>query len=139
MTTSFAQGFPNALRPSPRITLRVRISWLALTIAVCVLASPPRVSAKEKKVPRIVTGAVLDENDNGIAGATVVLTDLQTGKKDAIYTKDGGLYQFSDLRANHDYEVQASYKGVSSEVRKASSFDTRNKIVLNLKIPPGKQ
>ncbi len=134
MTTSFAQGFPNALRPSTRVT--VRISWLlALIIAVCVLASPTRVSAKEKKVPRIVTGAVLDENDNGIAGATVALTDLQTGKKDAIYTKDGGLYQFSDLRANHDYEVQASYKGVSSEVRKASSFDTRNRIVLNLKIP----
>ncbi len=94
--------------------------------------------AKQKKVPRIVTGAVLDDRENAIVGASVVLTDLQTGKKVATYTKEGGLYQFSDLLPSHDYEVKAEYKDASSEVRKASSFDTRNRIVLNLKIGPPK-
>jgi hypothetical protein len=99
----------------------------------------PRLAAKEKKISRVVMGLVLDSADNGIVGAAVVLTDLQTGKKVAIFSEEGGRYQFADIKPTHDYEVQASYKGSSSEVRKASSFDARNKIVLNLKIPLPKQ
>lgn len=94
--------------------------------------------AKDKKISRTVTGAVLDESENGIVGASVVLTDLQTGKKNATYTKEDGRYQFNDLQPSHDYEVQANHKGLSSEVRKVSSFDDRNTIVLNLRIPPPK-
>lgn len=117
-----------------------RAAWLAAAavIMLCVLAAPCLV-AKEKKVPRVVTGAVLDEAENPIASAAVVLTDLETGKKTATYTKEDGLYFFSDLRLTRDYEVQASYKGMSSQVRKVSMFDNRNKIVLNLNIPPPKE
>lgn len=110
---------------------------LAVSIGSFGISAPP-LAAKQKKVPRRVTGVVLDQADNGIAGATVTMTDLQTGKKLAAYTKEGGQYEFSDLLESHDYEVQAEYKGASSEVRKASSFDTRNRIVLDLKIPPPK-
>ena len=78
---------------------------------------------------------LLDEADNGISGAVVELTDLQTGKKVAIFTEEGGKYQFSDLERNHDYEVKASYKGVPSEVRKASSLGEQQ-LILNLRIPP---
>ena len=95
-------------------------------------------AGKEKKVSRTVHGTVLDEANNGIAGATVSLTDLQSGKKLATYTKDDGQYQYSDLIPNHDYELQASYKGVLSEVRKVSSVDTRNRIVINFTFPPPK-
>ncbi len=95
--------------------------------------------AKEKKISRTVSGAVLDNSDNGIPGAAVHLTDLQTGKKVAAYSGDGGHYQFSDLQPSHDYEVQASYRGSSSEVRKVSSVDTRNRIVINLTIPATKE
>lgn len=113
--------------------------WLAVALAACVLGLSPRwLIAKEKKIPRMVTGVVLDANDNGIVGATVELTDIETGKKVAMFTQEGGRYQFSDIKPTHDYKVQASYKGSSSEIRKASVFDTRNKIVLNLKIPPPK-
>jgi hypothetical protein len=96
----------------------------------------PGALAKEKKViSRTVSGAVLDEADNGIAGATVQLTDLQTGKKVAIYSQEEGQYHFSDLQPRHDYEVQASFHGSSSAVRKVSSADIRNRIVINLTIP----
>jgi len=83
-------------------------------------------------------GTILDEANNGIAGATLSLTDLQTGKKLATYSKEDGQYQYSDLIPNHDYELQASYKGVLSEVRKVSSVDTRNRIVINFTFPPPK-
>jgi hypothetical protein len=94
--------------------------------------------AKEKKIQRIVAGTVLDAADNGVADATVMLTDLSTGKKTVVSSKEGGLYQFTDLLPSHDYEVQATYKGSSSETRQASSVDPRNRLILNLKIPPAK-
>jgi carboxypeptidase family protein len=94
--------------------------------------------AKEKKISRTVTGLVLDKDENGIPRATVTLTDLQTGKKLAIYAGDDGRYQFSDLDPRHDYEVQGNFQGVASEARKVSSFDDRNKFVINLRIPPPK-
>ncbi len=107
-------------------------------VLLALVVYPPPLIAKEKKIPRRVTGAVLDGSENGIPGASVALTDLQTGKKYAKYTGENGLYEFSDLDPHHDYEVQASFKGASSEARKVSSFDTRNKIVLNLRIPSSK-
>jgi len=113
---------------------------MAALVAVCSAAfAVPHLAAKEKKVvSRTVTGAVLDEADNGIVGATVQLTDIQTGKKYAAYSGQGGEYHFSDLKPTHDYEVQASFRGSSSEVRKVSSVDTRNRIVINLTVPSPK-
>lgn len=116
-----------------------RRRWLTIGVAALLwFLSGPAPLAKEKKVSRVVTGVVLDEDENGIVGATVELKDLQSGRKVAQVTQEGGKYQFSDLRPNHDYQVQAKYKGTSSEVRTVSSFDARNRIVLNLKIPPAK-
>lgn len=120
-----------------RLARELGFCALAVSIVSFGISAPP-LAAKQKKVPRRVTGVVLDQADNGIAGATVTMTDLQTGKKLAAYTREGGQYEFSDLLESHDYEVQAEYKGASSEVRKASSFDTRNRIVLDLRIPPPK-
>lgn len=92
--------------------------------------------AKESKPARVVSGVVSDKAENPISGAVVTLTDLQDGKKTATYTGQSGTYQFSDLQITRDYEVQATYKGISSRVRKVSSIDPRNRIVLNLRIPP---
>lgn len=111
--------------------------WLAVLAAVH-LAAPFGLAAKKKTVSRSVTGLVLDKDENGISGATVELTDLQSGKKLAISAQEGGHYKFSDLEPNHDYQVQATHKGLSSEARKVSSFDTRITFVINLKIEPPK-
>jgi len=92
--------------------------------------------AKEKKPPtRTVSGVVQDEQDNGIEGATIELTDVQTGKVLDIYSQEGGRYQFADLSPMHDYKIKATFKGSSSEERQASSFDPRTRLVINLTIP----
>src|SRR5581483_5414652 len=62
--------------------------------------------------------------------------DLQTGKSYSTYSQTDGTYHYSDLQPNHDYEIQAVYKGVASEVRQVSSFDTRMRLTVNLTIPP---
>ncbi len=89
------------------------------------------------KVPtsRTVSGMVMDAAENPIQGATIELTDLQTKKVLDIYSQQGGQYQFTGLRFDHDYTVKATYQGESSELRQVSSIDTRWHMVLNLTIP----
>lgn len=92
--------------------------------------------AKEKKPPsKTVTGVVLDNANNTLDGATVELTDLQSGKVLDIYSQQGGQYQFADLSLDHDYKIKAMYRGKSSEERQVSSIDTRTRPVMNLTIP----
>jgi hypothetical protein len=128
-------------RPGRAVRGRSRLlrnaAWLAILVQVLAF-SVTGLAAKQKKVSRSVSGVVLDKDENGIAGATVELTDLATGKKTAMFSEDGGRYKFADLEPTHDYELHATDKGLSSEVRKVSSFDARNTIVINLRIEPPK-
>jgi len=123
-------------------SLRARgAQFLAVSLAICVLASfPASVFAKQKKkISRTVTGVVLDDANNPIVGASVELTDVQTTKKVAIYSEEGGRYEFADLNPAHDYEIMALDKSISSDVHKVSMLDDRDKIVVILRIPPPKQ
>jgi hypothetical protein len=107
-------------------------------LAVAWLLHASGLAAKKQKGPttKTVSGMVMDKTENGIGGAEVTLKDLQTGKTIAIYAEANGQYQFSDLDPHHDYEIQASFKGVASETRQISTVDTRWKLVINLTIPP---
>jgi hypothetical protein len=97
----------------------------------------PGLAAKEKKPPtKTIAGAVVDGADNPIVGSTLELNDVQSGKKFAKYSEEGGKYQFADLDPKHDYEVQASFRGMSSEVRRVSSLDDRRIVVLNFTLTP---
>ena len=101
--------------------------------SICLLVvCLPRSSAKEKKpVTKTIAGAVVDGADNPIAGAAVELSDVQDNKKTAKYSQKDGKYQFTDLDPKHDYEVQASFKGMSSELRRVSTLDDRHLVVVN--------
>ena len=117
---------------------RTPLSALGMMVCVCLTVSlaQPASAKKREKPSRTVTGDVLDASNQGIDGATVELKDLRTGKTLAIYTQHGGKYSFSDLKESDDYQVKATYKGQSSEMRTASTFDDRMIITLNLHIPP---
>jgi hypothetical protein len=110
---------------------------LACAVVFLLIACAPRLLAKEKKpVTKTIAGAVLDGADNPIVGAAVELEDIQDNKKFAKYSQEGGKYQFTDLDPKHDYEVQVSFKGMSSEVRKVSSLDDRLIVVVNFTLTP---
>lgn len=109
----------------------------ALLLALCAFTwLAPGLGAKDKKPVRLVRGVVSDAAENPIGGAAVTLTDLRTGKKTATYTSEDGTYLFSDLEMTRDYEVQATFNNVDSRVRRVSTIDPRNKITLNLRVPP---
>jgi hypothetical protein len=107
-----------------------------LVLGTLVFGVSPCVAKKKQATSKTVSGQVLDPKDNGLDGASVALKDLQTGKTIEVYTENGGHYQFSDLRFDHDYEIQANYKGAKSETRQVSSFDTRARVVINFTFPP---
>lgn len=126
-------------RDESRSTLRKAASIATVLFLGTLILWPPEGFAKEKKPPtKTVSGVVMDEAGNGIEGATVELTDLQTKKVLEIYSQEGGQYQYADLMPSHDYTVKATFKGSSSEVRQVSSVDTRSRLVLNLTIPAAK-
>ncbi len=109
---------------------------LACASICLVVLCVPGLVAKEKKVTKTIAGVVLDAADNPVVGATVELNDVQVGKKFAKYSQESGKYQFADLDPKHDYEVQASFKGMTSEVRRVSSLDDRRLVVLNFTLTP---
>jgi hypothetical protein len=111
---------------------------LCAVLAVAWLLHASGLAAKKQKAPttKTVTGQVQDQAEKPIGGAEVTLKDLQTGKVVAIYAEANGQYQFTDLDPHHDYEIRASFKGLTSETRRVTSFDTRWKVVINLTIPP---
>jgi hypothetical protein len=109
---------------------------VAAFLLVCAPGLCPSGLAREKPpTTKTVSGVVLDEAQNGIEGATIELTDLQTGKLLAIYSQEKGQYSFSGLLPSHDYKIRATWKGASSEVRQVSSLDARMRVVMNLTIP----
>jgi len=112
-----------------------RTRWAAAMIALLgLLACAPSLQAKKPAPPttKTISGAVLDQFNNGISGASVMLLDLETHKTDAMYSGANGAYAFSGLSPNDDYRLQASYKNITSGVRHVSSLDSRTEIVVNL-------
>jgi hypothetical protein len=49
-------------------------------------------------------------------------------------TKEDGSYFFSGLDPDIDYTVKAEHQGLSSALRTISSFDSRKRPVVNLKL-----
>jgi ubiquinone/menaquinone biosynthesis C-methylase UbiE len=80
---------------------------------------------------------VKDNDDNRINGAAVTLKDLQTGRTVVIYTEANGEYRFTDLDPQHDYQIQASFRSVSSESRQLLSLGIRRDLVMDLTISTG--
>jgi hypothetical protein len=133
-------ALPLSRARSSRSSLR-RLCWgvrvLCGALAVAWLLHTSGLAAKQKgPTTKTVSGMVVDKTEKGVSGAEVTLKDLQTGKTMAIYAEANGQYHFSDLDPHHDYAIQARFKGVVSETRQVSSFDTRSKLVINLTIPP---
>jgi len=101
---------------------------------------PASLSAKKKPpVLRSISGEVMDSASNGVDGATVELTDLETNKTLASYTLHGGHYSFDGLNPHHDYRIQAKFQDKVSHVRTVSSVSPFNQVVINLTLAPAKQ
>jgi protocatechuate 3,4-dioxygenase beta subunit len=89
---------------------------------------------RDEPQTRTLTGQVTDKANAPIAGAVVYLQDTRTQTVKTYITSEGGNYRFSSLSPNTDYQVRAEYQGHKSDTKTLSSFDSRSKVVMQLKI-----
>ena len=129
-----SRGGHPALPRYPWFELTLRIFTFMLLTGVLLVAGVSGSAKDRRPTTRTISGTVYDDAQNTIPGASIELTDTQTGKVLDIYSQEAGQYQFTGLRFDHDYTVRAEYNGVSSETRKISILETRWTLVLNLTI-----
>jgi len=108
---------------------------LAMLLAITMLTAMPLLAKDKDTNPgRLLTGKVLDHQDNPLPNAVVYVTDTRTrAVKTYIVGKDG-LYRFPALSANVDYEVYAQLEGKTSDTKRVSQFDDRKVVYVVLKI-----
>lgn len=89
---------------------------------------------KNEPQTRTLTGQVTDKAGVPLSGAIVYLQNNRTQAVKTYITSEDGNYRFSFLSPNVDYQVRAEYQGHKSDSKTLSSFDSRNNVVLHLKI-----
>lgn len=84
---------------------------------------------------RTVSGTVLDARNNPVPGAIVYLKNVRTRAMRTYIADDHGRFVFHALAANTDYNLHAAFHGKAGSERMISSFDSRRRIHMDLKIP----
>jgi hypothetical protein len=103
---------------------------LFLVISVAAHAAPDK---KDKAQGRLLSGKVLDPQDNPVPNSIVYLTNLRTHAVKTYIVGPDGTYRFPGL-STMDYEVYAQFNGRKSDTKSVSQFDDRSQVYIDLKI-----
>jgi hypothetical protein len=121
-----------------RMTTRAikRLQILAVGTLVLVLSAVPSSYAKAKDTTpgRLLTGKVLDKQDNAVVNAVVYVTDTRTRSVKTYIVGADGTYRFPALATNVDYEIYAQSSGKTSDTKRMSQFDDRKVVDIILRI-----
>jgi hypothetical protein len=100
-----------------------------------VISLAGRAAAVDKKDQqgRLLSGKVLDPQDNPVASAIVYLTNTRTHAVKTYIVGQDGTYRFPGL-SNVDYEVYAQYNRHKSDTKSVSQFDDRSQVYIDLRI-----
>jgi pimeloyl-ACP methyl ester carboxylesterase len=113
------------------------LRFLHLILIVSILVLP--VSAQRRRPdpgpqPKNIKGVVQDLRGTPLPGANVYVRDMKTNVTRTLTTNQQGLYEIYSLSPAVDYEVYASFRGMSSAKRFVSSFLNRPDNVLNFQL-----
>jgi Carboxypeptidase regulatory-like domain len=109
-------------------------------IAICafalsLLAGPCALAKEKDTMPgRLLTGKVLDKQDNAVTNAVVYVTDTRTRAVKTYIVGPDGIYRFPALATNVDYEIYAQSNGKNSDTKRMSQFDDRKVVDIVLRI-----
>jgi hypothetical protein len=120
-----------------RIPMRTRRSQIiALSAFLLALMAAPVTFAKTKDTTpgRLLTGKVLDKQDNAVVNAVVYVTDTRTRAVKTYIVGPDGTYRFPALATNVDYEIYAQSNGKTSDTKRMSQFDDRKVVDILLRI-----
>jgi len=112
----------------------MRRTRIACALAFGFIALASMAAQKNQPQLRTVRGTVVDKQDNPVSAAVVYLENRKTKVIRTLITDDQGLYRFSGLDPNVDFEIHAELNGDVSSNRTISTFDARNEIVMTLKL-----
>ncbi len=107
------------------------------TVILLLLACGPAGFAQDKQkeaAMRSVQGVVTNADDSLAVGAVVQMKNMKTLQVRSFITQEDGVYHFYELSPDIDYELKAEFKGGASPTKIVSSFDSRKKVVVNLKV-----
>jgi len=110
---------------------------IAITLFLSLLSLAATANAQDSKKEsqlRTVRGVVVDKGESPVQGGVVFLKNLRNNQVRSYIADTEGLFRFSGLDPNADYEVHAEKDGAKSPTRQVSSFDNRKEIVLTLKL-----
>lgn len=110
---------------------RTLFGWL---LVLLLLACAPAGFAQKDSSTRSVQGAVSNPDDGAAVGAVVQLKNLKSLQIRSFITREDGTYHFFELSPDVDYELKADFQGASSGPKTLSTFDSRKKAVINLKL-----
>ena len=106
----------------------------ALRVAVLLAVGIVSAAAQKGATGKVLTGKVLDRQDNPLPSAVVYLTDTRTRAVKTYIVSQDGMYRFTAMSANVDYEVYAQINGKKSDTKMVSQFDNRSQVNINLKV-----
>jgi hypothetical protein len=108
---------------------------LASLLTLTLLATIPSLAKDKDTTPgRLLTGKVMDKQDNPLINAVVYVTDTRTRAVKTYIVGTDGTYRFPALAANVDYEVYAQLNGKTSDTKRMSQFDDRKLVNIVLRI-----
>jgi len=116
------------MKPSHVVVLALLV-FTAISIAV-----PCYAKDKDGSTGRLLTGRVLDRQDNPVPDAVVYLSDARTRAVKTYIVGQNGNYDFPALSPNVDYEVYAEYNGHKSDSKTVSQFDDRKQVSIILRV-----
>ena len=83
---------------------------------------------------RTVTGTVLNESSQAVAGATVFLKNEKTKAIRSYTSTQDGHFHFAQIDMSVDYELWAEKDGKKSATKTVSSWDARKQFIADLKL-----
>jgi hypothetical protein len=115
-----------------KLARTILISTVVGILLVSIAASAKQ---KEPQTPgRLLTGRVVDKQDNAIPNAVVYVTDLSSRAVKTYIVGPDGTYRFPALSTTVDYEVYAQYNGKTSDTKRISQFNDRKVLSVVLRI-----
>ena len=116
-----------AVRPALK-----KLSLYFVLVAFCL--APMFVPAAAQSSARTLQGKVLSNSDKPLSGAIVYLKDDRTNSIRSFISTSDGSYHFGQLSRDTDYQVWARYQNDKSDTKGISSYDSRDKVVINFRI-----
>lgn len=122
------------MRMTTRATKRLQVLVVGTLMLVLLAVPISYAKAKDTTPGRLLTGKVLDKQDNPVTDAVVYVTDTRTRAVKTYIVGADGTYRFPALATNVDYEIYAQSSGKTSDTKRMSQFDDRKVVDITLRI-----